>query len=144
MVLRTRAQHPAPIDASASHRRTAPTSLPTARQAFCQVTRSTTKRNAFRIIGCSLTITSASRRVSSRSRHGRASGVHRPYIIHYVQGHGHLLHPSPTDPAKPPLENTMRRGPHGAMMRADSGCDSPLPEGELHQLSGYYPELDND
>lgn len=30
------------------------------------------------------------------------------------------------------------------MMRADSGCDSPPPEGELHQLSGHYPELDND
>lgn len=77
-----------------------------------------------------------------RARH--ASGVHRPYIIHYVQGHDHLLHPSRTDSAKPPLENTMRRGPRDAMMRADSGCDSPPPEGELHQLSKYCPELDND
>lgn len=122
MVLRTRAQHPAPIDASASHRRTAATSLPTVRQAFCQVTRSTTKRNAFRITGCNLTMTSASRRVSSRSRCTRTCGVHRPYVIHYVQGHGHLLHPSRAGSAKSPPGNTIRRGPRPWSQGARPSC----------------------
>lgn len=51
-------------------------------------------------------------RVAAHAEHPRdlrprhASGVHRPYIIHNVQGHGHLLHPSRAGSAKsPPREH---------------------------------------
>ena len=40
-----------------------------------------------------------------------AVGVHRPYIIPCVQGHGHLLHPSRAASPKCPPGTTLRRGP---------------------------------
>ncbi len=38
-------------------------------------------------------------------------GIHRPYIIHCVQGHGHLLRPSRAGSPKEPPGKTIRRGP---------------------------------
>lgn len=38
-------------------------------------------------------------------------GIHRPYIIHCVQGHGHLLHPSRAGSPKLPPGETIRRWP---------------------------------
>ncbi len=37
-------------------------------------------------------------------------GIYRPYIIHCVQGHGHLLHPSRAGSPKCPLGETVWRG----------------------------------
>lgn len=55
-----------------------------------------------------------------RPRH--ASGVHRPSIIHHVQGHGHLLHPSRAGSAKSPSGNTIRRGPRPWSQGARPSC----------------------
>ena len=55
-----------------------------------------------------------------RPRH--ASGVHRPYIIHHVQGHGHLLRPSRAGSAKSPPGNTIRRGPRPWSQGARPSC----------------------
>ena len=55
-----------------------------------------------------------------RARH--ASGVHRPYIIHHVQGHGHLLHPSRAGSPKSPPGNTIRRGPRPWSQGARPSC----------------------